>query len=186
MCTYSKGANEQTLKTELRVPFYLSVHAFIYCYKRSFVSLYLQKSVYLCCSIFSLVSMSKTTVNTPHMDCLCVLVRTTCCKKRYTSILLSWLIFFTESMIWEWITFKLKRKTSWSFLFYCYLINNILLSKFQTLVLFAGFNVFSRRFHGQVSKWHCIRKTRFAVNETKSVVTNETLLSPSVIWRTNC
>ena len=30
MCTHSKWANEQTLKTELHVPFYLSVHAFVY------------------------------------------------------------------------------------------------------------------------------------------------------------
>ena len=29
MCTYSKWANEQTQKTELHVPFYLSVHAFV-------------------------------------------------------------------------------------------------------------------------------------------------------------
>ena len=30
MCTHSKWANEQTLKTELHIPFYLSVHAFFY------------------------------------------------------------------------------------------------------------------------------------------------------------
>ena len=30
MCTHSKWANEQTLKTELLVPFYMSVHAFVY------------------------------------------------------------------------------------------------------------------------------------------------------------
>ena len=32
MCTHSKWANEQTLKTELGIPFYLSVHAFFYYY----------------------------------------------------------------------------------------------------------------------------------------------------------
>ena len=45
MGTHSKWANEQTLKTELRIPYYLSVHAFFYCYKRLFVLLYLQVSV---------------------------------------------------------------------------------------------------------------------------------------------
>ena len=51
------------------------MHAFVYCYKRLFVFLYLQVSVYLSGSVFPLVSMSKTTVNTPHMDSLCVSVR---------------------------------------------------------------------------------------------------------------
>ena len=33
MCTHSKWANEQTLKAELHIPFYLSVHSFFYYYK---------------------------------------------------------------------------------------------------------------------------------------------------------
>ena len=32
MCIHSKWANEQTLKTELCIPIYLSVHAFVYHY----------------------------------------------------------------------------------------------------------------------------------------------------------
>ena len=31
--TQIKFRTEQTLKTELHIPFYLSVHAFFYCYK---------------------------------------------------------------------------------------------------------------------------------------------------------
>ena len=48
VCTQSKWANEQTLKTEL-LPFYLSVHAFFYYNKCLFVSLFLKVSVYECC-----------------------------------------------------------------------------------------------------------------------------------------
>ena len=45
VCTHSKGANEQTLKPELRIPFFLSVHAFFYYYK--YVTLFL---VFFVCS----------------------------------------------------------------------------------------------------------------------------------------
>ena len=38
MCTHSKWANEQTLKTELGIPFYLSVHAFFYYYNAMYVT----------------------------------------------------------------------------------------------------------------------------------------------------
>ena len=59
MCTHSKWANEQTLKTELRIPFYLSVHAFFYCYKHLFVLLYLHVCVYQCRSACLCVSIGK-------------------------------------------------------------------------------------------------------------------------------
>ena len=39
---HSKWANEQTIITELCIPFYLLVHAFVYYYKCVFVCLILQ------------------------------------------------------------------------------------------------------------------------------------------------